>query len=205
MIGLRVRLLPGRAPEGLTTPLVRPLVALGVSPHAVSAAALAGSLVAAGFIARGELVLGGAAMLAAAALDSLDGALARLSGRASRLGALLDSTFDRVAEAAVLGALLYHQLGLGHREESMLAFAALAGSLLVSYVRARAEAEGVVVAGGLLARTERVLLLGAGLITGWIRGALWLLAVLSLLTAAQRLLLAVNSLRSREAEEDAGR
>ncbi|MCY4640322.1 MAG: CDP-alcohol phosphatidyltransferase family protein [Chloroflexi bacterium] len=202
MTGIRVRLLPGRAPERLTTPLVRPLAALGVSPHAVSVAALAGSLGAAVLIARGELALGGAAMLAAAALDSLDGALARLSGRASRLGALLDSTFDRIAEAAVLGALLYHQLGLGHREESMLAFTALAGSLLVSYVRARAEAEGVIVADGLLARTERVLLLGAGLITGWIRVALWLLAVLALLTAAQRLLIAGKALRDRDAERD---
>ena len=202
MTGFRVRLLPGRAPERLTTPLVRPLAALGVSPHAVSVAALTGSLGAAVLIARGELALGGAAMLAAAALDSLDGALARLSGRASRLGALLDSTFDRIAEAAVLGALLYHQLGLGHREESMLAFTALAGSLLVSYVRARAEAEGVIVADGLLARTERVLLLGAGLITGWIRVALWLLAVLALLTAAQRLLIAGKALRDRDAERD---
>lgn len=201
MSGLRVRLLPGRAPERLTTPIVRPLASLGVSPHAVSAAALAGSVAAAALIARGELLAGGCVMLAAAALDSVDGALARLSGRASRVGALLDSTFDRVAEAVVLGALLYHQLGLGHREESMLAFAALAGSLLVSYVRARGEAEGVAVTGGVLARTERVLLLGAGLMTGWIRVALWLLAVLSLLTAAQRLLLAARALRARDDDE----
>ena len=83
----------------------------------------------------------------------------------------------------------------------MLAFAALAGSLLVSYVRARGEAEGVAVTGGVLARTERVLLLGAGLITGWIRVALWLLAVLSLLTAAQRLLLAARALRARDDDE----
>ncbi len=204
MSGIRVRLLPGRAPERLTTPLVRPLAALGVSPHTVSATALGGSLAAAALIARGDLLLGGGVMLAAAALDSIDGALARHSGRASRVGALLDSTFDRVAEAAVLGALLYHQLGLGHREESMLVFASLAGSLLVSYVRARGEAEGVVVTDGLLARTERVLLLGAGLITGWIRVALWLLAALSLLTAAQRLVLAVRALRARDADEREG-
>jgi CDP-diacylglycerol--glycerol-3-phosphate 3-phosphatidyltransferase len=180
-------------------PLVRPLAALGVSPHAVSALGLGGNLAAAVLVARGELLAGGIVMLVASALDSLDGALARLTGRASRVGALLDATLDRVSEAAVLGGVLYYEIGLGHREESMLAFAALAGSMLVSYVRARGEAEGVLITSGLFARTERVLVLAAGLLTGWLRGALWLLAVLSLLTAAQRLLLAARALHDREA------
>jgi CDP-diacylglycerol--glycerol-3-phosphate 3-phosphatidyltransferase len=160
---------------------------------------LAGNLVAAVLVARGDLLAGGIVMLVASGLDSLDGALARLTGRASPVGALLDSTLDRVSEAAVLGGVLYYEFGLGHREEAMLAFAALAGSMLVSYVRARGEAEGVLVTSGLFARTERVLVLAAGLIIGWLRGALWLLAVLSLLTAAHRLLLAARGLREREA------
>lgn len=196
---VRLQLLPGRAPARLVEPLVRPLAALGVSPNAVSAVGLAGNLVAAVLVARGDLLAGGIVMLVASGLDSLDGALARLTGRASPVGALLDSTLDRVSEAAVLGGVLYYEFGLGHREEAMLAFAALAGSMLVSYVRARGEAEGVLITSGLFARTERVLVLAAGLIIGWLRGALWLLAVLSLLTAAHRLLLAARGLREREA------
>ena len=199
---VRLQILPGRAPARLVEPLVRPLAALGVSPHAISLVGLGGNLVAAVLVARGDLLAGGVVMLVASALDSLDGALARLTGRASRVGALLDSTFDRLSEAAVLGGVLYYQSGLGHREEAMLAFAALAGSLLVSYVRARGEAEGVLVTSGLFARTERVLVLAAGLITGWLRGALWLLAVVSLLTAAHRLLLAARALQRHEAGEE---
>lgn len=202
MSAVRLQLLPGRASARLVAPLVRPLAALGVSPHAISVIGLGGALVAAVLVARGELIAGAVVMLVAAALDSLDGALARLTGRASRMGALLDSTFDRIAEAAVLGAVLYYELGLGNREESMLAFAALAGSLLVSYVRARGEAEGVLITSGLLARTERVLVLAAGLMTGWLRGALWLLAVLSLLTAAHRLVAAARALHARDVAEE---
>ncbi len=195
---MRLQIFPGRAPTRIVEPLVRPLAALGISPHTISALGLGGNLMAAILVAHGELLAGGIVMLIASALDSLDGALARLTGRTSRVGALLDATFDRLSEAAVLGGVLYYEIGLDHREESLLAFAALAGSMLVSYVRARGEAEGVLVTSGPFARTERVLVLAAGLLTGWLRSALWLLAVLSLLTAIHRLILSTQALRENE-------
>ena len=125
-----------------------------------------------------------------------DGALARATGRVTRFGAVLDATFDRISEAAVLFGMLVYELNLGNREESLLIFAALTGSLLVSYVRAKVEAMGGTMSDGLFTRTERVVLTGAALITGWLRAGLWVLAVLTLLTAAQRLLAAPRALRS---------
>lgn len=192
------RLLAGRAPALLLDPVVRVLAAAGVSPAAVTTAGLIGSLIAAVLIARGELLAGGIVVLLAAGLDMFDGALARATGTATRFGAVLDATFDRVSEAAVLFGMLVYELDLGNREESLLIFAALTGSLLVSYIRAKVEAMGGTMTDGLFTRTERIVLTSAALISGWLRAGLWLLAVLTLLTALQRLLLAPRALRDVE-------
>lgn len=193
-----LRLLSGRVPSRLVEPLVALLAAARVTPAALSVAGLLGNVAAAALVARGELVAGGAVMLLASTLDLLDGALARATGKATRFGAVLDATFDRVSEAAVLFGLLVYQSGLGNREESLLVFVAATGAMLVSYIRARAEANGVTLTEGVFTRPERVVLLAAALLTGWVRLGLWLLAVLSLLTAAQRFYLAARALR-REA------
>jgi CDP-diacylglycerol--glycerol-3-phosphate 3-phosphatidyltransferase len=189
------RLLAGRAPALLLDPVVRVLVAAGISPAMVTTAGLIGNLIAAVLIGRGELVAGGIVMLVASGLDMFDGALARATGRVTPFGAVLDATFDRISEAAVLFGVLVYELDLGNREEALLVFAALAGSLLVSYVRAKVEAMGGVMSDGLFTRTERIVLISAALITGWLRAGLWVLAVLTLLTAAQRLLMAPRALR----------
>lgn len=194
------RLLAGRAPALLLDPVVRVLAWAGVSPAMVTTAGLIGSLVAAVLIARGELVAGGIVVLLAAGLDMFDGALARATGRVTRFGAVLDATFDRISEAAVLFGMLVYELNLGNREESLLIFAALTGSLLVSYVRAKVEAMGGTMSDGLFTRTERVVLTGVALITGWLRAGLWVLAVLTLLTAAQRLLAAPRALRDADGD-----
>lgn len=193
------RLLAGRAPALLLDPIVRLLAAAGVSPAMVTTAGLIGSVIAAVLIARGDLLAGGIVVLVAAGLDMFDGALARATGRATRFGAVLDATFDRISEAAVLFGMLVYELDLGNREEALLIFAALAGSLLVSYVRAKVEAMGGTMSDGLFTRTERVVLTSVALITGWLRAGLWVLAVLTLLTAAQRLLMAPRALREGDA------
>jgi len=189
------RLLVGRAPSRLIDPLVGLLATLGVTPNALTVAGLLGNVGAAVLIARGDLLAGGIVMLLASGLDLLDGGLARATGTVTPLGAVLDATFDRLSEAAVLFGVLIYQTDLGHREESLLVFAAASGSLLVSYIRARAEAHGVTVTAGLFTRPERVVLLGAALIGGWLRAGLWLLAVLTLITVLQRLYLAGRALR----------
>lgn len=193
------RLLAGRAPALLLDPIVRLLAAAGVSPAMVTTAGLIGSVIAAVLIARGDLLAGGIVVLVAAGLDMFDGALARATGRATRFGAVLDATFDRISEAAVLFGMLVYELDLGNREEALLIFAALTGSLLVSYVRAKVEAMGGTMSDGLFTRTERVVLTSVALITGWLRAGLWVLAVLTLLTAAQRLLMAPRALREGDA------
>lgn len=190
--------MPHRAPQRLVGPVVRWLAAIGVTPDMITFVSIAGNVAAAVLAANGQLITAGIVMLIFSAMDFLDGALARATGKASSYGALLDSVFDRTSEAAVLFGILVYELDQGHSEESALVFAAVFGSLMVSYVRARAEGLGLELREGLFTRPERVVLLAAALITGWLRLGLWILAVLTLLTAAQRFVSAARTLRGQE-------
>ncbi len=183
-----MKLLPTRAPAAVLDPLVRALVAIGITPNMLTVAGFLGNVGAAYLVATGELVTGGVLMLAFSALDMLDGAVARATGKASPFGAMFDSVLDRLSEAAVLGGIMVYQLEMENHEEAMLAFWAVVGSLMVSYVRARAEGLGITtMRGGLFTRPERVIVTGVALMFGLVRPALWLLAVVTLLTMAQRL------------------
>jgi CDP-diacylglycerol--glycerol-3-phosphate 3-phosphatidyltransferase len=198
----QIKLMPHRAPERLVGPVVRALAALGVTPDMITFVSIAGNVAAAVLAANGQLVAAGIVMLVFSAMDFLDGALARATGKASSYGAMLDSVFDRTSEAAVLFGILIYELDQGHSEESALVFGAVFGSLMVSYVRARAEGLGIELREGLFTRPERVVLLAAALITGWVRLGLWILAVLTLLTAAQRFVSAALTLRKQQAATD---
>ena len=201
-------LLQGRAPAPVIAAVVRVLVALRITPTMLTTAGLLGNVLAGYLVAHGAFVAGGVLVLVASGLDMFDGAVARATGKASRFGALYDSVLDRLSEAAVLFGLAWHFVAIGRAEEAALAFAAVIGSLLVSYVRARAEGLGLALKDGLFTRSERVVLTGVMLITGWVRGGLWVLAALSLLTALQRLWIASRALlaedaRSGDAREEA--
>ncbi len=180
-------LLPHSVPRRVTDPIVAAIARLGISPNHLTALGFAGNLGAAALAARGQFLAAGLVMLVASALDLLDGALARATGRVSSFGAVFDATLDRMSEAAVLGGLTFYYAGRGDREEVVLCFAALAGSVLVSYIRAHALARGLDLRDGLFTRAERVLVLGGGLIIDQVRIALWILAVLANATAVQRL------------------
>jgi CDP-diacylglycerol--glycerol-3-phosphate 3-phosphatidyltransferase len=118
----------------------------------------------------------------------LDGAVARASGSVTPYGGFLDSTLDRYSEAVVYGGLLVYLLGTDdYRVGALLVFAATAGSLLISYARARAEAAGYRASVGLLARPERVVVLAAGLLFGQVIPALWILAIGTHLTVLTRI------------------
>ena len=188
-------LLPHSVPRRVTDPVVGVLARLGVSPNHLTVLGFLGNVGAAALAARGEFLPAGLVMLVASALDLLDGALARATGRATSFGAVFDATLDRFSEAAVLGGLAFYYAGRGEREEIVLCFAALAGSLLVSYVRAHALARGLELREGLFTRPERVLLLGGGLIISQVRIALWILAVLANATTIQRLYVAWDGFR----------
>lgn len=193
-------LLPHSVPRRITDPIVFLLAKAHITPNALTLAGVLGSAGAAVLLARGQFLAGGIVVLAAGALDVLDGALARATGQVTRFGAVFDSVMDRVSEAAVLFGLLYYYAGRDAREESLLVFAALAGSMLVSYIRARAEILGLPIREGLFTRAERVIVIGVGAIIDQVRIALWILAVLANLTALQRLYLVWRKTRQGESK-----
>jgi len=148
-------------------------------------------------LSRGDFLLGGFLVLLSGAFDLLDGGLARATGRATRFGALLDSTFDRFSEAALFLVLMSYYANLGSYQEIMLIGAAMAGSMTTSYVRARAEGLGLTCEVGLFTRPERVIVLAIGLIFNQMLVALWVIAVLSNLIAWQRVFHVLRQVRGQ--------
>ena len=138
-------------------------------------------------IANGAL-RGGLLLLALTAIpDVLDGAVAKASGTASSRGAFFDSTMDRVADAVLLGGVAWYLQTTEAGHVSLLPMAVLGASLLISYERAKAEALGFDARGGLMERAERLVLLGLALLfDSLLIPALWLMLVLTLITAVQR-------------------
>jgi len=177
-----------RARARQLVPLLR---LLRVTPNMLTLVGLVISAGAGLLVAIGQLVPGGVVLLLAGAFDILDGAVARVTGKVYRYGAFLDSTTDRYAEGFTYMGLLWYFIFNGHHTvEPMLVIAALTGSLLVSYVRARAQSLGFVCDGGILARPERVVITVLGLLINPILvPMLWVLAVLTNLTAVQRIFL----------------
>lgn len=197
-------LLPRSAPRWLTGPPVAILHRLGVTPNMLTAAGVLGNVGAGVLAARGEFLAAGLTMLAFSALDFLDGALARATGQASDFGSVFDAVMDRVSEAAVLFGLLWFYSDRGDRTEELLLFAAVVGSILVSYVRARAEIIGLRLREGVFTRAERVVLIGGGLVVqdaimeNVMTPILWILATLAGATAAQRLAIVWWKTRNRQ-------
>ena len=167
-------------------PPARLLLALHIHPNAITAAGFAVAAAAAYLLAEGRLWQGGIVMLAGAALDMYDGAVARLGGKESTFGAMLDSVLDRLGEIVVLFGLLVFYVRGADDVGAYLAFGALAASLMVSYLRARSEGLGVPGDVGLMGRPERIVVLGAGLLLGYPAWALGIIAALGSLTVVQR-------------------
>ena len=180
--------------------LVRPIVNLlahgRVSPNIVTLAALPFNVAACVLLAQGRFVWGGVAVALGGLCDTLDGELSRLSGRASRKGAFLDSVVDRLSESLVFIGLYWYYRSVNDWY-GLLAVGALVTSLMVSYVRARAEGAGYECRVGWFERPIRVLVLLAGLLVlgrTWTPLALGVIAAGSTLTVAHRL---VHVLRQR--------
>lgn len=195
-------IVPHKVSTRFTDPIVGPLAKLGVTPNMISVFGFAGNVAAACLAAGGMFIAAGGVMLFFSALDLLDGALARKTGTETKFGAVFDSVLDRLSEAAVLAGLLFHITQIGdHTMEIALCYAAVVGSIMVSYVRARAEGIGLELREGLFTRAERVILLAGALILApivhddLVLGALWILAVLSLFTACQRVFSVWQKLR----------
>lgn len=174
--------------RGLLYPLVRLLSSLKVGPDLLTATGWAFSLVAATLFATGNVRVAGAVMLFAGLFDALDGAVARESNRMSAFGAFLDSTLDRLSEAAVFVGIIFHLSVVGSPYETLLAGTAMTFSLGTSYTRARAEGLGLDCEVGLLERAGRVVILSFASIAGFVTLGLALVAVGALITTVQRIL-----------------
>jgi CDP-diacylglycerol--glycerol-3-phosphate 3-phosphatidyltransferase len=168
-----------------------------VTPNALTAAGVSLCLVAAALVAfenRNHLLfywLGAGLFVVGSVLDILDGALARAGGKTTPFGAFLDSTTDRVGEGAMLAAIAFVFARDGNEAAVVLTVAAVAGSFLVPYARARAEALGLRGDVGLGSRAERVVVITGGLVLapwGVLQWAIGLLAVTAWLTVVQRIL-----------------
>jgi CDP-diacylglycerol--glycerol-3-phosphate 3-phosphatidyltransferase len=168
----------------------------GVHPNALTIFGFLINFGVAWAISQGYFAPGGAFILVAGIFDLLDGAVARVTGKVTKFGALLDSTLDRYSEAVLLfGLLWYYSWSQGAPTEVILIFATIVGSLLVSYVRARAEGLNLDAEVGIFRRTLRITVLALGLMLSAIPDSrdtamlvtLWILAIGTNLTAAHRL------------------
>ncbi len=171
------------------TYIARGLKATGISPNALTVIGFLLTVLVAVILATGNLLAGGLLLIFAALFDTLDGALARHSQQVTVFGAFLDSIMDRYSEAVTLFALIFfYSASSEGRVNVLLLTATLIGSLLVSYARARAESVNIECKEGFFQRTERIIVLIIGLVTGWMTPVLWVLAIFTNLTAAQRVL-----------------
>lgn len=191
VIGSSLRPVVGRVAD----PLVNRLHAWGVTPDAVTATGTLGVVAASiGLFPRGHLFVGTLVITFFVLTDTVDGALARKRGTTSRFGAWLDSTCDRVADGAVFGGLALWFAGERH-DDAMVALTlfVLVTSFVTSYAKARAEGLGMTCDVGIAERPERLIIVlvatgfvGLGVTTVLLEGALGVLAVLSVITVAQR-------------------
>ena len=175
-----------------TEPVARLLAKTPITPSVITWLGFLLAVGAAVFIVTGHLFAAGWVVLVAGFFDMLDGALARYTNRATRFGAMLDSTLDRLSEAVVLlGILVLYARGQ-LVAEVLLVGVVLFGSLMVSYIRAKAEAIGLQAEMGLFTRPERVIVLALGLLLNQIPYALvialGIMAVFSFVTIGQRLI-----------------
>lgn len=177
----------------MKTRLAQALLALGLSPNAVTVlgtvGAVSGAVV---FGARGYLIAGSAVVAVSVCADSVDGTMARLSGRVSAGGAFLDSFLDRVADGTIYASLAYWLFSIHSTRSAILALVGLVGSYLVSYSRARAEGLGFSGTIGLGHRFNRLKITGVGTVLGGfgfnyaLEASLWALALVTLMTVIQR-------------------
>lgn len=200
----------------IINPLVCLLIRLGVTPNMVTTVGLlgqiagaalmvrAGQLAASGLDPYGVFTWGGVVIIAFSVFDMLDGQVARLGNMSSTFGAMYDSVLDRYCEMFTLGGVAFYLIQRGSLGWALITFLALVGSLMVSYVRARAEGLGIECKIGFMQRPERVVVATAGIIaTGvygmnqpveysfdpdvFVEGAMLVIAIFANLTAFARI------------------
>ena len=184
----------------LLKPVVGLLIRLGLHPNTVTLVGMLLQLGVGVVFGLGHLLLGGWLLLAVAPLDAIDGLLARTAGKQSRFGAFLDSTLDRISDAALILGLTVHYWRQDAHLQVALLLVSLVAAMMVSYVRARAEAVGFTCKVGLLTRFERIVVIGLLSAIGLHTAMIWVLAACSVFTVIQRILHVYAVARREEAE-----
>ena len=164
------------------------LLKLGLTPNSITLFGLLLSAASGVFAGLGKFTIAGLILLIGAPLDAVDGAMARQRGQPSRFGGFFDSVIDRYSELFLLGGLLFYFVQQSNPLASLLVFIAAAGSVMVSYTRARAEGQRFTAKVGILSRVERMIALILFLIIGKPLIAVWIIAILANVTAVQRIL-----------------
>jgi CDP-diacylglycerol--glycerol-3-phosphate 3-phosphatidyltransferase len=173
--------------KGLLDWIGRLLNRLGLTPNTMTLVGLVGNTIGAYFLAQGQMTIGGIIILLMGPIDALDGTMARMRGEPTEFGGFVDSVSDRYSELIIFGGLIFFYSQQGDWLPAMLAYAAAAGSVLVSYTRARAQSLGYETKVGILTRFERYLVLSPCLVLNIPIVALWILAILANVTALQRI------------------
>jgi CDP-diacylglycerol--glycerol-3-phosphate 3-phosphatidyltransferase len=188
----------------VTDPIGAWLLRRGLTPNGATVVGAAGTVAGAlWFFPRGQLFAGSVFVTVFLLFDLLDGAIARAKGNGTRFGAVLDATCDRIADGALFGALTWWSLVVaGNRPLAVAALVCLVSAQVISYVKARAEANGLSAEGGLVERADRFVLalVGTALqglgVPHAVQVALWLLAVLGVITVTQRIAAVYRSARA---------
>jgi len=174
--------------KGVLEPIAVLLNRAGIRPNTVTLFGLLGNMLAAVFLARGSFFTGGILVLVVGPIDALDGTMARLRGESTAFGAFVDSVTDRYSELFILLGILVYSLNQQNIRLSVLVYIAAAGSVLVSYVKARAEGLGMSANMGILTRVERYLVIAPSLILNQVEIGMWIIAIFANFTAFQRIL-----------------
>ena len=187
----------------VVAPIGRALAWMRVRPAHLTLVGLAVTLFGSVWLANGRVKEGALVILVGSALDGLDGAVARASGTASARGALIDSVSDRLGETAMFAACAFWLTSRTSPQEGdpalvLLCVLSLGASLVISYLRAKADIGRVEGRGGIMGRAERVILFAVGFLVDQVAVMLWLMAILTWFTVFQRF---ANTWRQLEGAE----
>ncbi len=174
--------------KGVVDPIAGFFNRLGIMPNTITILGLVGNTIGAYFIATGSMTVGGIIVLVMGAFDTLDGSMARLRGMPTDFGAFIDSVTDRYSELVIFGGLLYYYIQQANWLMALATYLAACGSVLVSYIRARAASLSMDTKVGILSRFERFIVLAPSLVFNipWL--GVSIIALLANVTAIQRIL-----------------
>lgn len=173
--------------KGVVEPIAAFLNRIGLTPNTMTLSGLVGTAIAAYLLSQGNMLVGGLLVLAMGPIDALDGTMARLRGEPTAFGGFVDSVADRYSELLIFGGLLFYYSQHADWLAAGGAYLAAAGSVLVSYTRARGQSLGMDTKVGILTRFERYAVLAPALVLNYPLVGIWIIAIFANITALQRI------------------